>query len=210
MEKGRVPGLIGGATRGRPVPRCRCRRRLGRTRYRPTRISGRWGPRRTRASRPATRTRRLLSSWFCLIQFGVRFIRRFVIMLGCSFRRRGECGDGLWVGYPLVVDVVAECVVRVPSPGVQRAGGCENGAVARAREDGLGRWVSTWGDATVSPCGRVTIVGVSTCQSRAHLLWETGASGRPSWPSSPQPHCGDGTEKEEVGQGWVAQGRFGI
>lgn len=57
------------------------------------------------------------------------------------------------------------------------------------------------GDATVSPCGRVTIVGVSTCQSRAHLLWETGASGRPSWPSSPQPHCGDGTEKEEVGQG---------
>ena len=62
------------------------------------------------------------------------------------------------------------------------------------------------GDATVSPCGRVTIVGVSTCQSRAHLLWETGASGRPSWPSSPQPHCGDGTEKEEVGQGGVALG----
>ena len=75
---------------------------------------------------------------FVLIHFGVRFIRRFVIMLGCSFRRRGECGDGLWVGYPLVVDVVAECVVRVPSPGVQATGGCEDGAVARAREDGLG------------------------------------------------------------------------
>ena len=55
------------------------------------------------------------------------------------------------------------------------------------------------GDATVSPCGRVTIVGVSTCQSRAHLLWETGASGRPSWPSSPQPHCG---RREEGWSGW--------
>ena len=42
---------------------------------------------------------------------------------------------------PLVVDVVAEGIVRVPTPGVQRAGGGERRAVARPGEDGLGRGV---------------------------------------------------------------------
>ena len=51
---------------------------------------------------------------------------------------------------------------------------------------------------TVSPSGRARMVGAGTCQSSAHRLCETGASGRPSWPSSPQPHCGVG--RRAVGQ----------
>ena len=43
--------------------------------------------------------------------------------------------------------------------------------------------------ATDSPEGRRRAVGVGTCQSGVARFAVTGAEGRPSWPSSPQPHC---------------------
>ena len=52
---------------------------------------------------------------------------------------------------------------------------------------GLSRGVAT--AATDSPEGRRRAVGVGTCQSGVARFAVTGAEGRPSWPSSPQPHC---------------------
>ena len=176
-----------------PCPRCRCRRRLDRTRYRPTRISGRWGPRRTRASRPATRTRRLSSSWF----FRWFFRRAQDALFDAAASAVTAFGYGIHSSSTSWPSVSCEFHPQVYSEP-------EDVRTALLREPARMALVDGYrlvGDATVSPCGRVTIVGVSTCQSRAHLLWETGASGRPSWPSSPQPHCGDGGRR-----GWSGWG----
>jgi hypothetical protein len=43
---------------------------------------------------------------------------------------------------------------------------------------------------TRSPSGNTSAVGVGTHQSGVHACDVTGALGSPSWPSSPQPHCG--------------------
>ena len=50
--------------------------------------------------------------------------------------------------------------------------------------------VSVVETATDSPAGKRSAVGVGTCQSGLAFVAVTGAEGRPSWPSSPQPHCG--------------------
>ena len=68
-----------------------------------------------------------------------------------------------------------------------------------ARMGLAGRVESRW--ATRSSSGRASAVGVGTDQSSAHLLEVTGAASRPSWPSSPQPHCASGRGAVERGQG---------
>ena len=98
--------------------------------------------------------------------------------------------------------------MRVPTPGVQRAGGGERRAVARPGEDGFGWGVPRSGTDGVA-------VGKGEDRRRGHVPVERaavvrdGRFGKVSWPSSPQPHCGVG--RREVGQeGVEVRGPFDV